>query len=443
MTRTIPLKIQNEYIAGDKVLIGAAGSHNDVVLRMEFSPMWDGLAKTVQFCDALGENVVQTLLTANLLETGKTNVYLVAVPGDAKKYAGRMAVAIKGAATSAQKETRATMAAYGTFKVAESNWNETEEVNQDVPASQAEQLQSQIDAILDNIQDARSAAGEAASSASSAAGSASQAKNSAAAAAKSSSAAAASAANAANSIVRTPYIGSNKNWYVWNSKGNKYVDTGVYAVGADGATMPASGLFGFDVDLESGQLRLYYTGDTPPDFSLDADGHLIYKLSPDVSVDIGVVKGADGDTTLDITGASVGQVARVQEVDSDGRPIKWEAASVSAGVGEIYDESSGISVRYPEKMTIQVAQASRWGRLVQVVLQITTSEDIPVNYGWIATLPRIATTRVWLPSTVGNDIFFVNAGSAQINCNRDVFPAGASMLFGTYLTNENVEGVTA
>lgn len=318
MTRTIPLKIQNEYIAGDKVLIGAAGSHNDVVLRMEFSPMWDGLAKTVQFCDALGENVVQTLLTANLLETGKTNVYLVAVPVDAKKYAGRMAVAIKGAATSAQKETRATMAAYGTFKVAESNWNETEEVNQDVPASQAEQLQSQIDAILDNIQDARSAAGEAASSASSAAGSASQAKNSAAAAANSSSAAAASAANAANSIVRTPYIGSNKNWYVWNSKENKYVDTGVYAVGADGATMPAAGLFGFDVDPDSGQLRLYYTGDTPPDFSIDADGHLIYKLSPDVSVDIGKVQGTQGDPGITtMTQAAYDAAVAAGTIDAD------------------------------------------------------------------------------------------------------------------------------
>ena len=64
--------------------------------------------------------------------------------------------------------------------------------------------------------------------------------------------------------------------------------------GTDGATMPASGLFGFDVDPDTGALRLYYTGDTPPDFEIDADGHLIYKLSPDVSVDIGKVKGADG-----------------------------------------------------------------------------------------------------------------------------------------------------
>ena len=63
MTRTIPLKIQNEYIAGDKVLIGAAGSHNDVVLRMEFSPLWEGLTKTVQFRDALGEKTIETLLT--------------------------------------------------------------------------------------------------------------------------------------------------------------------------------------------------------------------------------------------------------------------------------------------------------------------------------------------------------------------------------------------
>ena len=249
-------------------------------------------------------------------------------------------------------------------------------------------------------------------------------------------------------IINAPYIGENNHWYAWDTATDTFKDTGVSAVGPegppgkDGSTIVADGLYGFDVDPETGQLRLYYTGDTPPDFEIDADGHLIYKLSPDVSVDIGKVQGADGDTTLDITGASVGQVARVQEVDSDGRPIKWEAASVSAGVGEIYDESSGISVRYPEKMAIQVAQASRWGRLVQVVLQILVSEDIPVNYGWIATLPRITNTRAWFTSTLGAGVFFIDAETNQIKCNQDVFPAGSIMLFGTYLTNENVEGVT-
>ena len=88
MTRTIPLKIQNEYITGDKCMIGAAGSHNDVILRMEFSGMWDGLTKMVQFRDALGKATIEVLLTADMLEADDTSVYLVPVPNGAKKYAG-------------------------------------------------------------------------------------------------------------------------------------------------------------------------------------------------------------------------------------------------------------------------------------------------------------------------------------------------------------------
>lgn len=199
MTRTIPLKIQNEYIAGDKVLIGAAGSHNDVVLRMEFSPLWDGLTKTVQFRDALGEKTIETLLTADLLEKNSTTVYMVPVPNGAKKYAGEMTLAVKGAAVSGDKETRATTAVYGVFTVGESKWDTSAETEQDVPPTQAEQLQSQIENVLATIVDARKAATEAAASAQSAAESAETATaaagsigNAVAAAAKSAAAAAAS-----------------------------------------------------------------------------------------------------------------------------------------------------------------------------------------------------------------------------------------------------------
>lgn len=89
--------------------------------------------------------------------------------------------------------------------------------------------------------------------------------------------------------------------------------------GTDGATMPAAGLFGFDVDADTGQLRLYYTGDTPPDFSLDADGHLIYKLSPDVSVDIGKVQGAQGNpgiTTMTRTAYDAAVAAGTIDADT-------------------------------------------------------------------------------------------------------------------------------
>lgn len=204
MTRTIPLKIQNEYIAGDKVLIGAAGSHNDVVLRMEFSPLWEGLTKTVQFRDALGEKNIETLLTADLLEKNSTTVYMVPVPNGAKKYAGEMTLAVKGAAVSGDKETRATTAVHGVFTVGESKWDTSAETEQDVPPTQAEQLQRQIDAVLGKINGAAASANAAAASAQSAAESAETATaaagsigNAAAAAAKSAAAAAASEKSAA------------------------------------------------------------------------------------------------------------------------------------------------------------------------------------------------------------------------------------------------------
>lgn len=213
MIRTIPLKIQNEYITGDKGMIGAAGSHNDVILRMEFSGMWDGLTKMVQFRDALGEATIEVLLTADMLEADDTSVYLVPVPNGAKKYAGEMTLCIKGAAVSAQKETRATLAVYGRFTVAESKWSAEAETEADVPASNVEQLQGQIDNVLATIVDARKAATEAAKSAEGAALSQSRARtseqyageyaqdaaDSATAAANSAASASSSATSAANS----------------------------------------------------------------------------------------------------------------------------------------------------------------------------------------------------------------------------------------------------
>lgn len=199
MIRTIPLKIQNEYITGDKGMIGAAGSHNDVILRMEFSGMWDGLTKMVQFRDALGEATIEVLLTADMLETDDTSVYLVPVPNGAKKYAGEMTLCIKGAAVSAQKETRATLAVYGRFTVAESKWSTDAETEADVPASNVEQLQGQIDNVLATIVDARKAATEAAKSAEGAALSQSRAQTSEQYAGEYAQGAADSATSAANS----------------------------------------------------------------------------------------------------------------------------------------------------------------------------------------------------------------------------------------------------
>lgn len=248
MIRTIPLKIQNEYITGDKGMIGAAGSHNDVILRMEFSGMWDGLTKMVQFRDALGEATIEVLLTADMLEADDTSVYLVPVPNGAKKYAGEMTLCIKGAAVSAQKETRATLAVYGRFTVAESKWSAEAETEADVPASNVEKLQGQIENVLATIVDARKAATEAAKSAEGAALSQSRAQtseqyageyaqdaaDSATAAANSAASASDSAASAAESIKHAPRINANGKWELWDATTNAYVATEYTAIGKDG-----------------------------------------------------------------------------------------------------------------------------------------------------------------------------------------------------------------
>ena len=291
MTRTIPLKIQNEYIIGDKVLIGATGSHNDVVLRMEFSPMWDGLVKTVQFWDALGESTVETLLTADMLEEDDTSVYLVPVPNGAKKYVGDMALCIKGALVNEEKETRATLAVYGTFTVADSKWSKDAEEEQDVPPTQAEQLQQQIEDILDTILDARKAADDAASS----------------------------AEDAAESIKHAPRINGNGRWEIWDASAGVYVETPFTAVGKNGVYVDTDGAYGFDVD-EDGHLRLHYTGDTAPDFALDENGHLILTLDNGQTVDLGRVVGSDyvltDEDKTEIAEKVAAQTTRIESVDA-------------------------------------------------------------------------------------------------------------------------------
>ena len=90
--------------------------------------------------------------------------------------------------------------------------------------------------------------------------------------------------------------------------------------------------FGFDV--VNGRLLCYYSGDNPPPFRLGDDGHLYVDL--DKSYDLGKVTGtgASGggvDIDLGITGATVGQIARISAVDSDGKPTAWSPVDMAGG----------------------------------------------------------------------------------------------------------------
>ncbi len=355
MIRTIPLKIQNEYITGDKGMIGAAGSHNDVILRMEFSGMWDGLTKMVQFRDALGEATIEVLLTADMLEADDTSVYLVPVPNGAKKYAGEMTLCIKGAAVSAQKETRATLAVYGRFTVAESKWSAEAETEADVPASNVEQLQGQIDNVLATIVYARKAATEAAKSAEGAALSQSRAQtseqyageyaqdaaDSATAAANSAASASDSAASAADSIKHAPRINANGKWELWDATKNVYVATEYTAIGKDGTR----GLGWYQYVVTTSNLQIYsWTGwPTAPKWG---EGDWLY--DPD-NGNVGLctvrIDNADGSGNANITykGTLKGTDGTTPHIGSNGNWFLGETdTGVKAAAEAATHETAGI-----------------------------------------------------------------------------------------------------
>lgn len=80
--------------------------------------------------------------------------------------------------------------------------------------------------------------------------------------------------------VKTPYIGTNGNWFVWNNTTGVFEDSGIQAQGErgnNGVAVEADGIYAFNID-ENGHLILSYTGEEQPDFSINDNGHLIYNF---------------------------------------------------------------------------------------------------------------------------------------------------------------------
>ncbi len=195
--RFIPITVADEYVLGDNVAAGAAGSHNDVALVITFGEMWEGKVKTIVWHDANGENATVTALTTDMLKEGETEVYIVPIPAEPKKVAGEMLMTVKGATVEGETETSATLSVTGRFDILPSNWDESAEQSADITATQAEQFSAEIEAIKATIADARSAATEAAASEAAAAASETAAAGSASAAGTSAAAAAEAAQTAA------------------------------------------------------------------------------------------------------------------------------------------------------------------------------------------------------------------------------------------------------
>ena len=323
----VKLQISNEYIQGSGVSVGAVGSHDDVLLEMDFRPsaVWAGTTRRAIFANALGENRTVIVLTTNLLEEGQGEIYLVPVPQQAKDVAGECFLTVEGFVTDGSgKEIVRCVTEEARFRVLPSKLYTNDSAP--VTPSQAEQLQAEIDSIKTTIVNAgisernAKASEEAAAYSEQAAqtskefaqafaaradASKDEAQRQAAAAANYAAAAERSRAAITDMSVSAEALptGLASVQKSQDPDGTYHLhfglpkgDTGSVGLrgpagpqgvegpqgvpgprGINGVAVAASGTYAFNVN-EDGHLILNYTGDTAPDFSINEGGHLILNL---------------------------------------------------------------------------------------------------------------------------------------------------------------------
>ena len=94
--RIIEIEVNDEYVLGSGVVIGAAGDDESMALRVSFNDTWLGLNIYATFRDAKGENPTAFLLLPSLLVPGEVRTYDVVVPAAATKHDGKMSVVFSG-----------------------------------------------------------------------------------------------------------------------------------------------------------------------------------------------------------------------------------------------------------------------------------------------------------------------------------------------------------
>lgn len=155
--RKIYIEVEEEYIKGGGVVIGAALSHDDIELHIKFSDAWSGLTKRVIWQNAYGENTVYQ----NLAGTA-AGEHTVLIPFEPKEFAGKVFFGIKGFTTAEREkegggtetyEDKAIMSVKTEFIVLPSVSDEDAEAEQAPSASIADQLQADVAALQDDMEE--------------------------------------------------------------------------------------------------------------------------------------------------------------------------------------------------------------------------------------------------------------------------------------------------
>ncbi len=99
MSKIIECQVNDEYVLGSGVVIGAAGSYG-AEMHLTFNETWDTLAIIATFKDALcKESTVVSVLRGNLVD-GKDRTYAIKVPIEATRTPGRARLTLSGYSTA-------------------------------------------------------------------------------------------------------------------------------------------------------------------------------------------------------------------------------------------------------------------------------------------------------------------------------------------------------
>ena len=110
--RIIEISVNDEYVVGSGVVIGAEGADESVILRVAFNDTWAGLNIYATFRDSKEESPKVLPLSPSMLVPGEAMKYDVVVPAAATKYAGQMSVVFSGFAITADNIYDAETGAY-------------------------------------------------------------------------------------------------------------------------------------------------------------------------------------------------------------------------------------------------------------------------------------------------------------------------------------------
>lgn len=148
--RRITLEISGENIKCSKRRAGVQGEGNATTLAVSFDDSWDSMSKKITWWDANGENPVERILTADLIEdwNAQPMTYLTSIPPEPLLYPGKCVLVIDG-----YKEGVRARSVSLPLEVIEAPIADTAGEPSDPTPSQAEQLQAQIDNILDDMRD--------------------------------------------------------------------------------------------------------------------------------------------------------------------------------------------------------------------------------------------------------------------------------------------------